>query len=1290
MIIFLIFFLWVCWHAFAFIAKWGNKIADWVEKENAWTAVSESTNTNSFSKEQNSQENISTYTNFIHRFTANIDRYLSFSERQNISEKCIQNASSQMQYNCSCYRAQTLRYLEELNSEFLQRESSRCNCLFSNILGLSLDKQQRDAILIDEDRHLIVAGAGSGKTLTIVGKVAYLVKRKNIPPEEILLLSFTRKSTEEMAARVSRQLGFQVNALTFHKLGRDIINNSTGNIPNVADENLLDKIINEYYEKAFASGTKRAKSLLCFLAYYLYVPADKQKFKSFGDFLNAERGSDLETLKSKCTERKNLSDKQAIYGEKMKSLEEVLIANFLFLNGVKYEYERPYPYKWYGHGTYKPDFYLPDYDIYLEHFGVDKEGKCRWLPYAEAKKYEKNIWEKERLHKNMGTTLLKTYSYYQSEGILLNKLKEILEEHGVKFHRVSKRTILKQMYLRQDRGLKEFNKLISSFIHLFKAQGYTLTDLNVWEKRYIGNKYLSERTKLFLTIVKDIYEEYEVALRRNDSIDFSDMITKATHILNTEHPVNLLNKYLNVPYKYIIIDEYQDMGKDRYNLIKAIIGLTKAKLICVGDDWQSIYRFTGSDISLFTSFDKYWGKHSVSRIEKTYRNSQDLIDVCGKFIMSNKNQITKSLISNKRIQASIKKIEYNKDNQVGCLEKILDDIYENSGRSNVFLLGRNNNDISFLRNAKQSNCIVFENSKGIKINYKKHPELDITFLTVHGAKGLEADNVVIVNCKNDSLGFPNKIADDPILQLLLSEPETYPYAEERRLMYVALTRTKNRTYLLIPEKYPSEFVIELDKLGISSLESVENHSKTIPQYTCACCGAPMEVRTRREDGRKFYGCSNYPRCKYILDIEDDTCSFSENSNEENSNASYNGTASDTYSKTSSKARTKQFVNLDIYRQVNLSLENIYSGCKIYVKDGNDKSILVKIPAGISTDKQIKIEKKGLTYGKSCGDLYINIIPLDHKLYHLHGSDLYLNWPIDDINTTYANVPLLDGTEIKIRVPHGIQNGKQVKISGQGINSHGSLFVTFIVSEKSQLLNTKLEEVRFVCLDVETTGLDCRNGDRICEIGFSESIGGHQISSQSMLINPQRAIPPFITTLTGISYEMVKDKPSFDMVIPQILSKIDNAILVCHNASFDMDFMKEEFKRNGLFFPENIIVDTLKLARQHADFPSNKLQEIAKYLNLPQTNTHRALADAQMTQQVLYYLLFLLQKKYNIRTLGELLNLQTPLKTTVKTTKITRKKKLRTDSVINKTTKKTTKTKIIKHRETSTISRGKST
>jgi len=241
-------------------------------------------------------------------------------------------------------------------------------------------------------------------------------------------------------------------------------------------------------------------------------------------------------------------------------------------------------------------------------------------------------------------------------------------------------------------------------------------------------------------------------------------------------------------YKYIIVDEYQDTSYIRYFLLKEIINKTDAKIICVGDDYQSIYRFNGCNLNMFLNFKKYFGYTKVLKINNTYRNSQELINVAGKFIMKNKRQLYKKLRSSKSIDKPIK-IMYG-DN----LKKLLDKVIEKHKK--ILILGRNNFDIDkYFRIDKDNN-----------IQYNK---VNIKYLTIHASKGLEEECVVIINLKDDILGMPNKIKDDKILKYVNNNIDIYPYEEERRLFYVALTRTKSDVYLLVDKKNPSIFVKEL-------------------------------------------------------------------------------------------------------------------------------------------------------------------------------------------------------------------------------------------------------------------------------------------------------------------------------------------------------------------------------------------------------------------------------------------------------------------------------------------------
>ena len=282
--------------------------------------------------------------------------------------------------------------------------------------------------------------------------------------------------------------------------------------------------------------------------------------------------------------------------------------------------------------------------------------------------------------------------------------------------------------------------------------------------------------------------------------------------------------------------------------------------MAVGDDWQSIYRFAGSDMSLFTAFEKLFGVTERLYIQTTYRNSQELIDIAGKFVQRNPMQLQKQLRSEKHLSMPIQLIGFQDNIQKAFLYALYEIVKQPQVKS-VLLLGRNNYDIQALMG---NEAFSFQKTvEGIRIKWRDYPRLDIQFLTVHKSKGLQADEVILINCKNDLLGFPNQMSDDPLLDLVMTEGDYYQYGEERRLFYVALTRTRNHTYLLVPEKKPSPFVNELIKSSNLVMTHVEEAYIPDQRLNCPKCQSGILIQ-RKGRGRSFLGCSNYPMCDYTI------------------------------------------------------------------------------------------------------------------------------------------------------------------------------------------------------------------------------------------------------------------------------------------------------------------------------------------------------------------------------------------------------------------------------------------
>lgn len=296
--------------------------------------------------------------------------------------------------------------------------------------------------------------------------------------------------------------------------------------------------------------------------------------------------------------------------------------------------------------------------------------------------------------------------------------------------------------------------------------------------------------------------------------------------------------------------------------MKAILDQTHAKLLCVGDDWQSIYRFAGSDISLFTDFNKYYsGKTSIMKLERTYRNSQELINVAGAFIQMNPRQMQKNLVSSKHLNHPITFWMYD-DNPFRALDKAITELVKNYEGQSILLLGRTAYDSEML---DASGLFYERRSKASeRYVYKKSPNTPISFLTVHRAKGLEADNVILLNFQNSTLGFPNKISDDPMLELVLSNADNYLFGEERRLFYVAMTRTKNRFIVLTDNNKPSVFFEDLKNNPNITIEIGECSKITTVVDCPRCKTGRLVVRKNEERNRYFLGCSNYPQCDYTV------------------------------------------------------------------------------------------------------------------------------------------------------------------------------------------------------------------------------------------------------------------------------------------------------------------------------------------------------------------------------------------------------------------------------------------
>lgn len=702
---------------------------------------------------------------------------------------------------------------ETRNEVFIKTELSKFKNLFDTVETYPLTEEQRRAIIIDEESNLVVAGAGSGKTSTIIGKIAYLLKKRLATPQDILLLAFNRDVVTQMATRLHSRLGIKFTVRTFHSMGLDVIAQCRGTKPTVSklaeDPTQLPAKLFEFTKNRMANDEEFAKQITTYLLYHSLPYKSPFNAKSFSEYLRYMRRYSLRSLK----------------GDHPKSFEEYYIANFLFVNNIKYEYKQIYLKKTAKQTKqYFPVFFLPDYNICIAYSPVNRKGKPP--PFIDYEKYALKIEHTKDFCKKHNILLVECYHYEQQEGTLLNNLKAKLCQNGVQFAPLFPSQIFDKL---ADIGkTASFTLLTSTFLNLYKASGKSLQDLQSCTQNQ------DARTSLFMDIFFKIYTDYSSYLQSKNEIDFNDMINLAATYIT--------QKKYRPPFKYILVDEFQDISQSRYRFLKALCG-SSCKLFCVGDDWQSIYRFNGSDLSIMLNFEQQFNFSRKSYLNQTFRFNNRLCKFSTKFILQNPHQIKKDLKS--QIDDTTPALTILEGKTEAILEQIINKIGTQSPKkenTTIFVIGRYN----------------FNKPKNMhKIAYS-HPTLTIKYTTAHSSKGLEADYIIIIGLKNGEYGFPCQVMDDHIINLVLAKKDYYPNAEERRLFYVAITRAKKHVYLIIKDGCcASDFISEIIKNDYD-VNLPENNFNPLK---CPICKIGVITERKNKFG-KFYACTNYPDCNY--------------------------------------------------------------------------------------------------------------------------------------------------------------------------------------------------------------------------------------------------------------------------------------------------------------------------------------------------------------------------------------------------------------------------------------------
>lgn len=732
------------------------------------------------------------------------------------------------------------------NEEFVAHELERFAPFFDDLGGVSMAMEQREACIRLEDSNLLVASAGSGKSATMVGKVAYVLQKGLYAPEDILVLAYNTSAAAELRERIARQLGVELDELgcrvtTFHALGFAIIKEVEGEPPRLA--NWVENASGEarFLESIIADLKARDERFLSLWTdlLSLYPKADipleafptDEEYRRYIADNGGKRPDSIGTL---------------VPNLYVKSLQERRIVNWLWRHTVDFEYERRIRIPK-GEGEppqlVHPDFFYPATGTIHEHFAINKDGTSPFHGYVEEAAL------KRAGYAQIEADFFETRSADDAAGTLLDKLDAELRKREIELVERSSEEVLKAI---APMIVSRYHRIIGVCVKHIRASRLT-RDILLKKAETLHDTI---RARHFVDVVWKIAEEYTDRLACAQRIDYDSMIGDAVRYVET-------GKY-RCPFSLILVDEFQDTSEPRANLVKALKHQKPFnKLFAVGDDWQSIYRFAGSDVTIFTDFETGFGASWMGRLERTYRCNQALADAAAAFVQRNPGQFRKTVVSTRpAVPRSIRvipvEVTRDKPGFTEACREILDRLdaflakqvgqwrTEERHRLKVLVLWRYNSLDPF--NGRPPR---FEN-------------IEVSGLSFHRSKGLEADYTILLDVSDGNYGVPSRIEDDELLNLVIPRPETYPFAEERRLFYVALTRASRGTFLIANGRLPSPFIHELVDIAGDDIRFETADGRPID--ICRKCLVGIMGNRQHPDGSIARSCSRSPTCHHVEPI----------------------------------------------------------------------------------------------------------------------------------------------------------------------------------------------------------------------------------------------------------------------------------------------------------------------------------------------------------------------------------------------------------------------------------------
>ncbi len=675
-------------------------------------------------------------------------------------------------------RAEEMRRgLADHNDRYVERMSREHSKLLVD--KLKTDRAQRQAVVRDDERNMVIAGAGSGKTRTIVARVRFLLERK-VAPSAILAVTFTNKATEEMQDRL-RRMGVPiagrgtegVTVSTLHALGKRVVQATVSGPLSVADDHWTDTLVAAALRDARESRDPRLAQL--------YVNA----------VLHFHRHED-ETAPAVGGEKTY----RTLRGEHVRSIGERIIADFLLVHHVGYEYEAKasWAYVGEGHDAYHPDFRLLDTGAHIEYWGVNRSGEvAAWLNSTSVAYRQGMAWKRAQF-RGADKVLLEFYDYERTEGILEAALEQRLTAAGVTLQPMTLGEVEKAAGDMKYVG-SAIEKLLVQFLANARALRRTPAEIRARLAK------ATPRVYHFGLLGSAVLERYEARLAAEGRIDFSDMLHRAGDIL--AGGTNPLPRF-----RHVLVDEFQDTSPAMARFLHALLDVSGAHLFAVGDDWQAIYGFAGGDLEYIVNFEKHFGPASTTMLDVNYRSPAVIVDAGTALIAHNPKQVRKQVVvfSKERGEAFVHEVPDDDRAIVSRTVELVRQELRTRQPDDVLVLSRTNHALE--------DVVEVCRLAGIPVGNPERRETGVRILSAHKAKGLEAKTVIIMNASDHLFGFPSKVENPDVLEPVRMGTGN-DQAEERRLFYVAVTRAIERLHIVARKGLPSPYLAEIESASVA-------------------------------------------------------------------------------------------------------------------------------------------------------------------------------------------------------------------------------------------------------------------------------------------------------------------------------------------------------------------------------------------------------------------------------------------------------------------------------------------